>query len=819
MNRGEVTWEKREELVLIANNGSIMYPPIDDAGPETVVQYAYLYPGRRITFRGCTLNIRATEKTSVIWFLRADRSNAEICDFVIRPMSDAVITNQEFKGAIFTVKNAFNVTFRNIVGYNMAGKPADDSTTESRWATAFAGYIFHSGASAGIKIIDCYVTGWWGSMAFLFAKDIHVEHCAINRIDTHDYCQDMFIDNCIIGVTEGYVNMGYGHGTLTISNTKLHTYGERFLTLRSDYGSLFDGSIGLSNVSVDFTGTSRNFYMVDAKTGFSQEAFEANGNTAITKPKINIVNASVRGVKGSVQNELFPSVLPSLENSYTDALFTGKTTSVLDDILAVMFGFKKSGRVWKRKIWRHSAGHEGAQVEELDDYGMGAAVPGTDTAVGKDPYLEYEVFNWYRCNYTRDDDGTARVTALKGSGSYSDVGAADVGTLSMTFYWDIEPHEAEGYDILYFSDMPNEELGLVPWCEAVKADGTVLPYYIDSTFQSVMASDGTLRSQAGAAPIHTLNYAELRQFYQEKGYGYNGAGMSVNTLQVILLAVKYLTKNSQDVFLGCTNWNAQYRAAVAETGVRRVLVTESQAKNLAEDGCVSVGIAADDGALDRNQASIHSLADRVRIQSLETVEVGGVSYVAVNLDIPRPINVTTDTVLSTMPQWTGATETVLGSYDGTPGGNEAGKFQYRLKGIEYMNGQSMLASDTILVYNQDYSAGIYVAEKGTEHTYKEYETAYTKLATLFAPASGNTEDLWVADYAWDVEHGLCYPASVGGSASEGTGDKYYAKGALQSGYRTYLMNGRQSAYTDGGALTLYPWYSQWHNDWDIGSRD
>lgn len=817
VNRGETTWEKREELVVIANNGHILYPPIDDAIAETTVEYAYPYPDRRVVFKGCLVNIRATAKTSVIWFMRVDRSNTEVRDFIINPVNDAVLTNEDFKGALFTVKNAVNVKFQNIVGRNMAGKPKDDSTTAQRWATSFAGYVFHSGACAGVRIENCYLEGWWGSMAYLFAKDVHVSHCNINRIDTHDYCSDLFINDCVIGDTEGYINMGYGHGTVSISNVKLNTYGERFLTLRSDYGNLFDGCINIANCFVNYSGTSRNFYIVDAKSNFSQSAFDANERKTIVKPKLQIVNTSVSNVKGSVNNEFFPTTVTCEDSPYTDALFTGKTSSILDDILAITFGFKKSGKIWKRKIWRHDSDKPDI-IEELDGFGLGAATPATDTATGVDPYLDYEVFRWYRCNYTRDDDGVARVTALKGSGNYSETGAADVGTLSMTFYWNVEPHDDEGYDLLYFSDMPNEAYGLVPWYEAVKADGTVLPYYIDSAYNSVEASDGTIRSQPGKSPWHTSNAWELRQLYQQKGFGYNGAGMSTNTLQVIMLALKYLTKNSQSVFKGCTSWNYQYNAAVAETGVKRILLTESQAKTIAVGGCVSLGVA-DAGSKDRNKESMHSIINRGRVSSKKNVTVNDTAYVAVYIDTDETFDTTTDTILSTMPQWTGMTDDVLDSYDGSPVSNTNGVYPYRIKGIEYGNGQSMLASDIMLMYQSDYSAKLYYAAKGVERVYQNYDTAYEDIGTLFAPSAGNTEDIWISDYHFDVARGLCYPLKAGGSANEGAGDKYYAKAALTSGFRTYLMYGRQSCNTDGGALCLYPWYSQWHNDWDIGSRD
>lgn len=124
--------------------------------------------------------------------------------------------------------------------------------------------------------------------------------------------------------------------------------------------------------------------------------------------------------------------------------------------------------------------------------------------------------------------------------------------------------------------------------------------------------------------------------------------------------------------------------------------------------------------------------------------------------------------------------------------------------IRKSDGQSMLASDIMLMYQSDYSAKLYYAAKGVERVYQNYDTAYKDVGTLFAASAGNTEDVWISDYHFDVARGLCYPLKAGGSANEGVGDKHCSKAALTSGFRTYLMYGRQSCNTDGGALCLHP---------------
>lgn len=817
-NRGEITWEKREEIVVIANNGRIMYPPQDDMTPDCYISNATLYPARRTVIKGCTVNIKAKKKTSTIWFMRVDRSNTEVRDFVINPCGDDVITNEDFKGAMFVATNAINITFDNIVGFNIAGKPKDDSTTSSRWQTAFAGYVFHSGASCNVTIKNCDIDGWWGAMAFLFCKTIHVLNTHINRIDTHDYCSDLFMDNCTIGVTEGYINMGYGHGVVMISNTKVNTNGERFLNLRSDYGALFDGFISISNCYANFSGTNRNFYVVDAASSFSNTAFAVNNKTEQKKPRVQIVNFGADGVPGSIINEFYPGTITMIDSETKLATFNGKTPSILDEVLGIMFNFKKSGRVWKRKIWRHDSAKPDV-VEEIDNYRMGAATPSTDTKKGSDPYMDFEVFNWYRCNYTRDDDGTARVTGLKGAGTYSETGNADVGTLSMTFYWNVEEHDSDGYDILYFSDMPNDALGLVPWYEAVKSDGTVLPYYITSTYNSVEASDGMPRSQPGKSPMAIKSYDQWRQAYQEKGFGYNGAGMSANTLQIIFLIVKYLSKSSSKIFTGCSGYNYQYKSVTSESNVKRVILNTTEANSIPVGGCVSIGTVSGSSS-DRNNAEVHSIANRIRVVSKENVIVEGAQYTAVTVDAATSFNTNTNTMITTMPMYTGMTDSVIGSYDGSPVSNTNSTYPYRIKGVEYGIGMNFITSDLMLIYQSDYSAKIYFAAKGVQHTYKDYETNYEEVGTLPAPETQNKQNVWIGDVKFDVKRGLCYPSTYNGtSGNDGTGDRYEAAGATTSGYRAYAIGGRLGNWEACGATFTYTWASQWHEDWNQCSRD
>lgn len=487
------------------------------------------------------------------------------------------------------------------------------------------------------------------------------------------------------------------------------------------------------------------------------------------------------------------------------------TLSTLEQEIATAFDLARDGKVYRTRFYFFSTNTSSAGTKMDDNEGLAIPTPATDKSAGSDPYLDREAFKWFRCNYVRDEDGTARVTALKGRPGYRETGAYDVGTLAMTFYWKVDVHDTY-YDYI-LSDSPHPELGLAPWVDAVKADGTILPYYIESAYNSVTASDGLLRSQPGAAPAYNQSYNNMIAAYQKKGTGYWGAGASRDTLQIIMLAIKYATKNSQKHFAGATSYNAQVNCAVAESGVKRVLLASQGA--FVEGGCVSVGVK-DGTNTDRGYGKLHSIVDRKRIKSIETVAVGGKNYTALNLDVDSTFDVTTDSIVSTMPQWTGWTDDVIGMADGSPVSNTDGKHPYRIHGIEYATGIAMIYSDTVMEFKADYSRDVYVAPKGVAHV-ADAHTGYKLIGTIPAADASNS-DCWSGDLTLDTETGGHYPSTIGSGDAVGVGDRIWA-GGKGTGLREYYTCGNLGNGSHAGAGCVSCWLGLGGAFWSYGSAD
>ena len=486
-------------------------------------------------------------------------------------------------------------------------------------------------------------------------------------------------------------------------------------------------------------------------------------------------------------------------------LFPGEEVNDLEKYIENYYALRRTGKIYQTKLWKFASNPSSSGEKMLDNAGL-VFEPSTDTTEGQDDYLNGQnpLFEWVHCNYTRDADGTARPTAIEGMSNYATTGAVDVGAMQMSFWvkWDWVNAD---YDLITISDTPHPELGLVPWIECKKTDGTVVPWCIGSAYISGIASDGKPRSQPGLKPERNQYHNSMITDYQEKGDGYWGAGACRNVFQIIFNAIKGNTKNSQNLYAGVTNWNIQYEASIQSADNHTYFpVTNAQAENIPVGCYVSVGYGGNNSGTannDRGQTTIHAYADDVKVINKVALDDG--ANTAIYLDIPeesafntQPHVYTEDfsapIMLSSMHAWSGTTDTVLGHHDGSPVSNTDGKHAYRVQGREYTVGGYIIASDTVMDLQPDFTKKVYVAPKGTAHSSSDatIRSTYTHIGTIPAATAGNNADWWIGDVMLDDNTGSWLPFKEGSGSSQGTGDRCYAGGVgATSGMREYLQGG------------------------------
>ena len=181
-------------------------------------------------------------------------------------------------------------------------------------------------------------------------------------------------------------------------------------------------------------------------------------------------------------------------------------------------------------------------------------------------------------------------------------------------------------------------------------------------------------SQKGGKPV---SYTGLIAYMRKKGSMYVGTTNWDLFYKQLMMIILYATTNSRSVMAGCNSYSMQEMAAVAETGVTRVILPKAKANNYIVGSYVSVGDIGSNTNKDRYYAYMHNLAYDVKILKIEPVDD---TNSAIYLDT-EPFNTTLTTCISTMPWRTGSTDSVLGS-DGSPFSNTDNKNPFKIQGIE-----------------------------------------------------------------------------------------------------------------------------------------
>ena len=245
-----------------------------------------------------------------------------------------------------------------------------------------------------------------------------------------------------------------------------------------------------------------------------------------------------------------------------------------------------------------------------------------------------------------------------------------------------------------------------------------------------------------------------------------------------MLEIKYATLGSAQVMAGCRSYSTTYTAAVAETGVTRVLLTAAQGAYFVVGSCVSLG-----STNDRSKATTYDVLDITKILSIEDVMVDDTAYKAVNLDTETPFNTTTATYIVVHPWQTGSTDDVLGN-DGSPTNNTSGKEPCKIQGIEVMVGAYEVLGDTTL-YEDAEKYTVYLNRKAADIKMDNSGTNPVTIGTI----AKETEAAWkyIAELNWVANNQEAYmlAQTFAGSSTTGYRATVYRDGAATTGWREW----------------------------------
>lgn len=195
----------------------------------------------------------------------------------------------------FNVENAANVTLNNLRVHSIKNNNKNVNSTYD--------IIIDHAANIMVKNVKMFdydgSSGYfsrsssqmkddiWGVTGTNNVKNITYDNCVLNRIDTHKGVYNITIKNTKIG--RHGIN-AIGMGNLKIDNVDMY-YRNYFINLRSDYGSLWNGTISVSNSKIHpYNGN--NVYLVDFRLSYDNNYLH-NFGYDLYLPNINVGNFKV----------------------------------------------------------------------------------------------------------------------------------------------------------------------------------------------------------------------------------------------------------------------------------------------------------------------------------------------------------------------------------------------------------------------------------------------------------------------------------------------------------------------------------------------
>lgn len=443
-----------------------------------------------------------------------------------------------------------------------------------------------------------------------------------------------------------------------------------------------------------------------------------------------------------------------------------------------------------------------------DNEGL-TATPSTESQKNVDDYEGLNLFATKDCNWILSDTGEILITAIDGITDNFERNNPEkfVGVLQQsmfvlrreddtTYSVGVSTHKVSGYDYCK------------PLKEAVRKDGTMREWVCHTKYQAGMINSKPTAC-SGVIPKTESHNSDVSDSHILGQYYSATCHCDYDFLE-LMKQVKYGLA-SDYILTGCCSYYLNAYAALAETGVKRVLLSSNP--GFVVGSCVKVATITDDA----NKTNRGVTGTVCNIRSIEDVTINDVIYKAVNLEVSNTIDTVLNeditlgkTVIMTMPWMTGSTDIV----DANDGGiNPAsGVYPVKIQGIEYMLGQYEVIEDTILQYEADGKQYEYIISDATKEA--------TSITSDFvkhggSPVPETSSWRYIKKMGFD---GIFYPIEFGGSSSTGHRDQCYLE-ALTSGVRELLCFGHLNfgvtsaglsfSYRSAGLSTRY---------WLLGSR-
>lgn len=562
-------------------------------------------------------------------------------------------------------------------------------------------------------------------------------------------------------------------------------------------------------IQITSTGTVKLIKRVDEDTTTALESPQEITLPSVTLPALDAPVATI-----SVVTDLPSEVSVTYERDINLALKKAEEIVAYNDStgtysrqgIANMINRQKDGLVYGYRQYKDID----TQLDKLGaNLGMPVPIPGTLTTPPDDPYLtKGGPFFWREVNGKVDADGNLDVTAFMEDAKFSRTDPdGDVATLTPTLYekW----VETEDYIDHYICDSPLPGFTIQPGGKDLNGDPR--PFMLHAKYLASKDTSGKVRSVSGAKPmLRGVSHNSLITLCGNATTGYSGYNNADDWYIKTMYALKYASKNSQSKFPGATGYYVQYKATVAESNTNRVIIAKSSANNLVVGSSCSLGTNPSGGAsLDRGNAQTHDIFDIERITRIESYDANNSAVYFEDLE--ETFTTTTNSLLSTMPWWTGSCDDIVG--DGQIDDN--GKYPFVLQGIELGYGCYEIMANVIIKNDGSTGWKVYV-----NHDSKNEKTTYDaevyEDTGLILPT--NTSDSWKYPLWCKSYKGVISSNHTGGSGSTGMCDGIYTNKLSTVGEREWPSFGNLGNGSNAGLWCVNASDGLSAAWWGFGSR-
>lgn len=442
--------------------------------------------------------------------------------------------------------------------------------------------------------------------------------------------------------------------------------------------------------------------------------------------------------------------------------------------------------------------------------------PSTNTVRGRNDYEQIGLFMSIDVNAYVDENDDYHVTAIKGDGRFKNDGSmGDVYVMAMPGYQ--KRYADQNVWGISYSDAMHPGFEILD--EAVKPDGTIRPYLLHAKYVAGRNphENNNLASISGVNPEYiAMSHNGQITAFKQKGDQYSGKTSHDDFYVQLMFWIKYATMHSQSIMQGATSgYYLQYTNVIAETGVNRVVLPNSQANNLLVGSTVSIGDYGESSiSADRNSAQNYNLANRVIVTDI--IDIGD-DMSAVYVD-GNSFDTTLTTTITTYPWRSGSCDNVLGQ-DGSPYSNTSGKEPFIINGIEMMVGGYEVLQN-LIIYNNNTDSNNYKIQVYACYDCRKYATSPTNDYDLVGHELVQTDQAWkyISKIEIDPAHPtVMVPVETEASSTTGFADGAYTNAPV-TGYRAWPSLGNLTVGALAGLRCLRALASLGNSYWYLLGR-